>query len=68
MTVFDVVSVSGGKDSDETLRQALARFPKERVLPIYGDTGNEHEAVGEQYSLIPDDDTPGCKSAYGLCE
>lgn len=52
MTVFHVISVSGGKDSDETLRQALARFPKERVLPIYCDTGNEHEAVDEHLAYI----------------
>jgi 3'-phosphoadenosine 5'-phosphosulfate sulfotransferase (PAPS reductase)/FAD synthetase len=52
MTVFHVISVSGGKDSDETLRQALARFPKERVLPIYCDTGNEHDAVGEHLAYL----------------
>jgi 3'-phosphoadenosine 5'-phosphosulfate sulfotransferase (PAPS reductase)/FAD synthetase len=52
MTVFHVVSVSGGKDSDETLRQALARFPKERVSPVYCDTGNEHEAVDEHLAYI----------------
>jgi 3'-phosphoadenosine 5'-phosphosulfate sulfotransferase (PAPS reductase)/FAD synthetase len=50
--VFHVVSVSGGKDSDETLRQALARFPKWRVIAIYCDTGNEHEAVDEHLAYL----------------
>ncbi len=52
MTVFHVISVSGGKDSDETLRQALARFPKHRVIAIYCDTGNEHEAVDEHLAYL----------------
>lgn len=52
MTVYHVVSVGGGKDSDETLRQALARFPKNRVVPIFCDTGNEHKAVGEHLAYL----------------
>jgi 3'-phosphoadenosine 5'-phosphosulfate sulfotransferase (PAPS reductase)/FAD synthetase len=52
MTVFHVVSVSGGKDSDATLVLALQRFPKDRVLPIYCDTGNEHEAVDEHLAYL----------------
>lgn len=52
MTVFHVISVSGGKDSDATLLLALQRFPKERVLPIYCDTGNEHEAVDEHLAYL----------------
>jgi len=47
VSVYHVISVSGGKDSDATLLLALDRVPKERVLPIYCDTGNEHEAVDE---------------------
>ena len=52
MSVFHVISVSGGKDSDATLLLALQRFPKERVLPIYCDTGNEHEAVDEHLTYL----------------
>lgn len=52
MTVFHVISVSGGKDSDATLALALQRFPKDRVLPIYCDTGNEHEAVDEHLAYL----------------
>lgn len=52
MTVFHVISVSGGKDSDATLQLALDRFPKERVLPIFCDTGNEHEAVYEHLDYL----------------
>lgn len=40
-----VVSVSGGKDSTATLLLALERFPREAVVPIFCDTGNEHQAV-----------------------
>ncbi|ADO44930.1 phosphoadenosine phosphosulfate reductase [Hydrogenobacter thermophilus TK-6] len=35
------VLVSGGKDSTATLLVALERFPKERVIPIFTDTGWE---------------------------
>lgn len=52
MTVFHVVSYSSGKDSDETLRQALARFPKERVLPVICDTGNESALAWEHVAYI----------------
>lgn len=52
MTVFHVISWSSGKDSDETLRQALARFPKERVIAAICDTGNEHELVWEHKDYI----------------
>lgn len=38
-----VVSVSGGKDSTATLLLALARCPRETIVPIFCDTGNEHE-------------------------
>ena len=40
-----VISVSGGKDSTATLLLALSRCPRNSVLPIFCDTGNEHEAV-----------------------
>ena len=36
-----VVSVSGGKDSTSTLLLALARVPREQIVPIFCDTGNE---------------------------
>lgn len=52
MTVIHVVSCSSGKDSDETLRQALARFPKERVRAVICDTGNEHSLVWEHVAYI----------------
>lgn len=52
MSVYHVVSVSGGKDSDATLLLALQRFPRERVLPIYCDTGNEHDAVEEHLAYL----------------
>ena len=40
-----VVSVSGGKDSAATLLLALDRCPRENVIPIFCDTGNEHAEV-----------------------
>lgn len=40
-----VVSVSGGKDSAATLLLALQRFPREKIIPIFCDTGNEHKEV-----------------------
>lgn len=43
MTTLHVVSVSGGKDSTATLLLALERVGRDRVLPIFCDTGNEHE-------------------------
>lgn len=45
MAIRHVVSVSGGKDSTATLLLALDRFPREVVVPIFCDTGNEHQAV-----------------------
>lgn len=50
--VIHVVSASSGKDSDETLRQALARVPKERVRVVICDTGNEHEMVWEHVRYL----------------
>lgn len=43
MTVKHVISVSGGKDSAATLLIALARCPRADVVPIFCDTGNEHD-------------------------
>lgn len=45
MSIKHAISVSGGKDSAATLLIALERFGRERVIPIFCDTGNEHEAV-----------------------
>ena len=44
-TTKHVISVSGGKDSAATLLLALERCPKEHVVPIFCDTGNEHDEV-----------------------
>lgn len=44
-TTRHVISVSGGKDSAATLLLALERCPRESVVPIFCDTGNEHESV-----------------------
>lgn len=52
MTIFHVISVSSGKDSDETLRQALARFPRDRVRAVICDTGNEHELVWSHIAYL----------------
>lgn len=40
-----VISVSGGKDSAATLLIALSRCSRDSILPIFCDTGNEHELV-----------------------
>lgn len=45
MSTKHVISVSGGKDSAATLLLALERCPKEQVIPIFCDTGNEHDEV-----------------------
>lgn len=47
-----VVSVSGGKDSAATLLLALENCPRENVVPIFCDTGNEHEAVYEYLAYL----------------
>ncbi len=41
MRIRHVISVSGGKDSTATLLLALARVPREQVVAIFCDTGNE---------------------------
>lgn len=40
-----VISFSGGKDSTATLLLALQRCPPGSVVPIFCDTGNEHDEV-----------------------
>lgn len=47
-----VVSVSGGKDSAATLLLALQRFPMEKIIPIFCDTGNEHQEVYDYLSYL----------------
>lgn len=47
-----VVSVSGGKDSSATLLIAMENCPRESIVPIFCDTGNEHEAVYEYLSYL----------------
>lgn len=47
-----VISVSGGKDSAATLLLALERCPRESVIPIFCDTGNEHAEVYEYLSYL----------------
>lgn len=43
MPTRHVISFSGGKDSTATLLLALQRVPRESLIPIFCDTGNEHE-------------------------
>ena len=47
-----VVSVSGGKDSTATLLIALENCPAESIVPIFCDTGNEHQAVYDYLSYL----------------
>ncbi len=41
MHIRHVISVSGGKDSTATLLLALERVPREQIVAIFCDTGNE---------------------------
>ena len=52
MSVKHVISVSGGKDSTALLLLALERCPRGSVLPIFCDTGNEHQAVHEYLAYL----------------
>lgn len=47
-----VISVSGGKDSTATLLIAMENCPRDSIVPIYCDTGNEHAAVGEYLTYL----------------
>jgi len=47
LSLKHVVSVSGGKDSTATLLIALQRCKHGDVIPIFCDTGNEHEQTYE---------------------
>lgn len=47
-----VVSISGGKDSTATLQLALFKCGHEHVIPIFCDTGNEHETVYEYLDYL----------------
>ena len=47
-----VVSVSGGKDSAATLLIALENCSRESVVPIFCDTGNEHQAVYDYLAYL----------------
>lgn len=51
-TVLHVVSISSGKDSDATLAIALNRCPTGSVIPIFCDTGNEHEEVDRHLAYL----------------
>lgn len=48
-TTKHVISVSGGKDSTATLLMALSRRKRDDIIPIFCDTGNEHE---QTYSYL----------------
>lgn len=47
MTVHNVISLSGGKDSTATMIVALETQPRESLSFVFADTGNEHEATIE---------------------
>ena len=52
MAVKHVISVSGGKDSTALLLIAMENCPREHLLPIFCDTGNEHAAVYEYLAYL----------------
>ena len=47
-----VISVSAGKDSTATLLLALERCPAGSVVPIFCDTGNEHQATYDYLAYL----------------
>lgn len=47
-----LVSTSGGKDSTATLLLALEQMPKDRVFPVFADTGHEHELTYEYLGYL----------------
>jgi 3'-phosphoadenosine 5'-phosphosulfate sulfotransferase (PAPS reductase)/FAD synthetase len=52
--IIHTVSTSGGADSAATLQLAIQKFGKHRVLPIFADTGNEHETTLEYLDYLQD--------------
>lgn len=52
MKIINVISVSGGKDSTAILELALSCRPRESIIPIFCDTGNEHEKVYEYLNYL----------------
>lgn len=58
MTVTVLVPVSGGKDSQATLKLALQHHPKENVLPLFCDTQFEHPLTYEHIDRM--------EAMYGL--
>lgn len=52
MATKHVISVSGGKDSTAVLLLALERCPPGTVVPIFCDTGNEHQAVYDYLAYL----------------
>lgn len=52
MKTIHVISVSGGKDSTALLIHALQRCPPGSVVPIFCDTGNEHQAVYDYLAYL----------------
>lgn len=77
MSEYNIVSVSGGKDSTALLLLARERQP-DNLSGVFADTGNEHPQTYEyvryleQATGVPirwvKDEAPACSSSYGLCE
>lgn len=47
-----LVSVSGGKDSTATLLVALEQHPRDRIMAVFADTGNEHPYTYEYIAYL----------------
>jgi 3'-phosphoadenosine 5'-phosphosulfate sulfotransferase (PAPS reductase)/FAD synthetase len=50
--IIHVPSVSGGKDSQAILELCISRCPRENIMPIFCDTGNEHESVYQHLDYL----------------